>query len=362
MPAALSLRTSQRKKLLHYYRSHPDPSVRSRAHIILLLADGHPWTSIQAMLYCSSRPIDRWRERFENGGIDALLGRSPGSKPRWSEEAEAALRKALEHSPHELGYLAVNWSVPLLRKHVEKEWGQMPSDLQIRQELQRLNYVWKRPGLDLRGAKSPRVRRRLRLIRKKVRALPAGCAKLFEDETDLHLFPPLRAGWFQRGKPAKVPISGWNAKRTVYGTIDVETGRRTFVVRTGICAPDFHETLRSIRQAYGDRKVVLLLDKASRHTAHASANLATELDIGLIWLPQRTTNVNPMDRLWRWGKDNICANRQHPDIDSQANLFVEYLLSLSPQEALRKAGMLSGRFWLYRGVPGNSGLCLPACL
>jgi transposase len=330
MPAALLLRTSQRRELLHYYRSHPDPSVRSRAHIILLLADGHPWTSIEAMLFCSSRTIDRWRNRFENGGIDALLGQSPGSKPRWSEEAEAVLQEALEHSPHELGYLAVNWSVPLLQKHVEREWGQMPSDVQVRRELQRLNYVWKRPGLDLQGAKSQRVRERLRLIRKKVQGLPADCAKLFEDETDLHLFPPLRAGWFKRGKPANVMISGWNAKRTVFGRIDVETGQRTFVVRTGICAPDFHETLRSIRQAYGDRKVALLLDKASSHTAHASTDLAAELDIELIWLPPRTTKINPMDRLWRWGKDNVCANWQRPDIDSQANMFVEYLLSLSP--------------------------------
>src|SRR5262249_5754134 len=159
---------SQRKELLHSYRHHHDPSVRSRAHIILLLADGHLWSSIEAMLFWSSRTIDRWRERFENGGVDALLGRTPGSKSRCGEEAEAVLLGALEHSPDELGHLAVNWTVPLLRKHIENEWGQMPSDLQVRRELQRLNYVWKRPGLDLRGAKSPRVRRRLRLIRKKV--------------------------------------------------------------------------------------------------------------------------------------------------------------------------------------------------
>jgi hypothetical protein len=55
-----------------------------------------------------------------------------------------------------------------------------------------------------------------------------------------------------------------------------------------------------------------------------------------------------MDRLWRCGKEKICANRQHPDIDLQASKFVEYLLSLPPQEALRKAGLLSGRFWLHR--------------
>jgi hypothetical protein len=48
--------------------------------------------------------------------------------------------------------------------------------------------------------------------------------KLFADETDLLLFPPLRAEWFLRGKPADVPISGENAKRTVFGVVDVETG------------------------------------------------------------------------------------------------------------------------------------------
>ena len=113
-----------------------------------------------------------------------------------------------------------------------------------------------------------------------------------------------------------MPISGWNAKRTVFGTIDIETGRRTFVVRAGICAPDFHETLRTIREAYGDRKVVLLLDKASRHTAHSSKVLAADLNIQLIWLPARSTNINPMDRPWRRGKDKESRlNTQHPDIN-----------------------------------------------
>ena len=55
-----------------------------------------------------------------------------------------------------------------------------------------------------------------------------------------------------------------------------------------------------------------------------------------------------MDRLWKWGKDKICANKQYLSIDYQADRFIEYLLGLSAQEALRKAGLLSGRFWLFR--------------
>ena len=190
--------------------------------------------------------------------------------------------------------------------------------------------------------------RRLRAIRKRVRNLPDACAKLFEDETDLLLSPPLRAGWFLRGKPAEVPISGGNAKRTAFGTIDVGTGQRVFVSRDGACAIDFQESLRLIRQGYGDKEVALLLDGASRHSAHEPEELAADLGIELIDLPARASNINPMDRLWKWGKDKICADKQYLSIDSQADRFIQYSLGLSPQEALRKAGILSGRFWLFR--------------
>jgi hypothetical protein len=164
--------------------------------------------------------------------------------------------------------------------------------------MRQMDYIWKRPRHALRESKSPRVKRRLRLIRKKVRALPEGCAKLFKDETDLLLFPPIRAGWFLRGKPATVPISGENAKRVIFGTMDVDTGRRVLVSHEVPCAADLQVLLRKIRKAYGRRRVALLLDKASRHTAQTTADLAAELSIDFIWLPRRSTNVNPMDRLW----------------------------------------------------------------
>jgi hypothetical protein len=192
------------------------------------------------------------------------------------------------------------------------------------------------------------VRRGLRLLRTKVKGLPAGCGKLFEDETDLLLFPPLRAGWFLRGKEAHVRITGKNAKRTVFGTIDVEGGGRLFVAGEGACGIDFQVLLRLIRTKYGKRRVAVLLDRASRHTADESKRLAAELDIALLWLPSHCVNVNPLDRLWEAGKGRICANKQHMSVDYQAQFFIDYLLSLPDEEALRRAGILSKRFWLLR--------------
>ena len=74
MASALSVGSAQRKALLRLYRRHPDPAVRLRAHIILLLAEGHPWSLITSALFCSSRTIDCWKQRFEEDGLDALFG------------------------------------------------------------------------------------------------------------------------------------------------------------------------------------------------------------------------------------------------------------------------------------------------
>ena len=59
MTPSIVLQPTERQELLDLYRKHTDPEVRFRAHILLLLADGHSWQQVGAVLYCSSRTIDR---------------------------------------------------------------------------------------------------------------------------------------------------------------------------------------------------------------------------------------------------------------------------------------------------------------
>jgi transposase len=346
----LDLTRKEYRRLEAYLQDAPSTRVYRKVLAVLAVQDGTPVAEVAQVLRVHRLSVYNWLRAYDEARDPAALSdRYHGSRsPSWSAEIMATLQEAMEQSPDAWGYRAVNWTSPLLREHVEKSTGLKTSERTVRRLLHTLKYVWKRPRLVLRDARSPRVRRRLRLIRKKVRSLPAGCARLFEDETDLLLFPPLRAGWFLRGKPAEVPINGVNEKRTVFGAIDVDTGGRIFLSRVGACAPDFRAILREVRKAYGGRRVGLLLDKASRHTAQGSKDLAAELDIELIWLPPRSTNINPLDRLWRWGKDRMCANKQYLSIDYQADRFIEYLRGLTPQESLRQAGLLSLHCWLFR--------------
>ncbi len=180
-----------------------------------------------------------------------------------------------------------------------------------------------------------------------MRQLPPRGVGLFEDETDPLLFLPLRAGWARRGRPAPVPISGTNAKRVLFGVLNIETGYRLFLERRQQRGEDFRVFLEAIRQHHPGRHIALVLDEDRSHTAGASQARAEALGIEMLWLPKRSPHLNPMDHLWRHGKEVICGNHQYDSIQEQVERFAEYLKSLTPVEALVKAGALSDDFWIW---------------
>lgn len=200
--------------------------------------------------------------------------------------------------------------------------------------------------------------RKKRQIRRAISGLPGRSVLLVEDETDLLLFPPLRATWSQRGQPAQVLLSGWNAKRVVFGAMNLVTGHRLFQVRLQQRAEDFQAFLHCVRGHYRGWHVTLLLDGDRSHTAHASQDLAEQLGMRLLWLPKRSPELNPMDTLWGQGKDVVCANKQYATMDEQVDLFISFLYGLSNKETLLTSGVLSKRFWLHRILSKN--FCPPA--
>jgi transposase len=193
--------------------------------------------------------------------------------------------------------------------------------------------------------RTPRARKK-RALRRRAHGLPARTALLAEDETDLRLFPPLRAGWAKRGEPAPVPISGANAKRVVFGAMNLRTGTRLFRACRHGRGADFRSFLGLVRERYRGRGVALLLDEDSCHTAGESRRAAERLGVELLWLPTRSPHLNPMDHLWRHAKQAVCANRQYESIEEEVRRFVRYLEDLTAGQALNKAGAFADDFWL----------------
>lgn len=167
-----------------------------------------------------------------------------------------------------------------------------------------------------------------------------------EDETDVLLFPPLRAAWGQRGQSITVLLSGLNARRVIFGGLNLRTGKRLFLERERQRQEDFEAFVDLLHEHYRAWNVFLLLDEDPSHTGEEAQVLAEAYGIELVWLPKRAPELNPLDRLWGHAKSVVSANRQYGTIEEHVERLLDYLERLSDWEALSKSGVLSRNFWL----------------
>lgn len=169
---------------------------------------------------------------------------------------------------------------------------------------------------------------------------------LLQDETIVRLFPPLRMAWAPMGTQARVPITGENARRVIFGAINIRTGHRVLRRTTSLKQSAFATFLRELHRRYPGRRLWLLLDKHGSHKAAVNRRLARTFGIELVPLPRQCPELNAMDQLWRETKRCVSANRQFASIGEHAQAVEGWITRLTPRQALRKAGVLSKNYWL----------------
>lgn len=113
----------------------------------------------------------------------------------------------------------------------------------------------------------------------------------------------------------------------------------------------FQLILKLIRRRWCGWHIVLFLDKISAQRAARSRRLAKDLGIQLRYLPTACPELNPVDHLWRHLKNDILADKPLPGLQITLQYACAYLDRLSPHQRLRKAGVLSGHFWLHDVFP-----------
>jgi hypothetical protein len=94
---------------------------------------------------------------------------------------------------------------------------------------------WRRPRLVARG--DPDRDQVLTALHQHIRDLPSGAVLLAEDEAHLNLLPWVRTTWILRGQRQQVMTPGTNRRRTIFGAVDLATGRFLYqVTRMAISA------------------------------------------------------------------------------------------------------------------------------
>lgn len=326
----------QRKTLLHLYRHHPEPEVRHRAHILLLLADGYPWQTIAAVLYTSTSTIARWQQRFHDGGLLALVGHKPGRRSLfWSYWAGVTVRWVSRHTPRAFGFLRSRWTCALVVVLLWRWYQLAVSRETVRRWLHQADLVWRRPRPVVHRP-DPQRQAKLRALRQLLANLPADETALFQDEVDVNLNPKIGSMWMRRGKQAEVETPGDNAKRYLAGSMNWRTGRLLVTEgakRDGALFVRHLEDLRHRLRRY--RVIHIICDNARFHQAAKCKRLRQYLErwhhrIVLHYLPTYAPETNPIERLWWHLHDEITRNHSCRSLDELLDLVFRWLESRNP--------------------------------
>lgn len=334
MDGSIVLRGSQRKRLLQLYRKEPDPDVRLRAHVILLLADGCTWALITSVLFCSTATIARWKDRFEQNGIDALMEQNRG-RPEvacgpmrlW---AVMVVRWTLKLTPAFFGLIRSRWSCEALVLVLLENYQVRVSRETVRRWLAQEQVVWRRPRPVL-GPKDPQRTRKLRELRDFLQNLPPDQAAVFEDEVDVNSNPKIGCMWMPKGKQSQVLTPGTNEKKYIAGSLDWRTGRLVANAGPQRNAKLFVEHLDELRRHYRHCTVIhVICDNARFHTVNGSKLVKQYLErwshrIVLHYLPNYSPDANPIERVWWRMHERVTRNHRCEDLDELMDLVFQWL-------------------------------------
>jgi transposase len=166
------------------------------------------------------------------------------------------------------------------------------------------------------------------------------------DEVIVTETPPLYSCYGRIGQQVSIPITGSRAKRILHGVINVCSGAVLLLI-TDLWNEHTHQFfLEMVRTCWRGRRIILFEDRGTPHTAEESLETAASLGIELRFLPRATPELNAMDHLWRFVKGQALADRSTRSVDKSADAACQYLLAMKSKERMKKAGILSGNFWL----------------
>lgn len=147
------------------------------------------------------------------------------------------------------------------------------------------------------------------------------------DETAIALDPVLRKCWMKKGAQHTVPAP---AKRhqsfTVMGGYNWREDTICWSLPDRSNSEGMVTWLEHLMLAcYPTEFVVLVMDNASIHRSKMTqaAIALFEHRLLVVYLPPYASQLNPIERYWRHLKDQICANKLHPDLDTLCDEVVK---------------------------------------
>ncbi|MDX1418279.1 MAG: IS630 family transposase [Candidatus Promineifilaceae bacterium] len=235
------------------------------------------------------------------------------------------------------------WTLKKLVAWIQSKCTRSVSKNTIRTLLRQSGFSWKKCKKLLAKAKPEQRRQYIEQLSEMFLKMCAGQAILvYIDEAHFHQDLDLGYSWSMKGVPqwVKSTSPGLNAKVNFYGAYDFARGQ-CFLWQIEHFHSDhtiaFFQELAKWLDVKG-QTIYIILDGAPWHRSNRVAAAAKELGFTLIRLPAYSPDLNPIEGLWKWMREEITQLHCHPTLQALAEACHEFIhrINLEPNLLLKR--------------------------
>ena len=308
--------------------------------MILLSHHGLPAATIAGLLGCDPATVRRWIHRYNTHGTDGLADRPRAGRPRRGSPrlGERILRLLTQPKAWTIGRLWQRLGRPAISQRT------------LRRRVREVA-CWRRPRLVARG--DPDRDQILADLHQQLNQLPEGAVVLAEDETHLNLLPWVRATWIAPGTRQEVMTPGTNRRRTIFGAVDLGTGRFLYQVTRKAVSASFTAFCEQLLAAYPAAPVVAVVcdNVIIHHSKLVQRWLAAHPRLRVLHGARYSPHDNPVERIWAALKAWL-ANSPTLSIQGRLRQVHAFFRQRSPTQLLATAAPHSSP-WLPEGYMQN---------
>lgn len=299
------LSEQERTSLRLQHRCESERRYADRIKALLLWDEGWSFAEISRVLLLDESTIRGYRDMYESDGMERLLNDDwGGSKRRLSEGQEQELVEYLGEHLCSTTSEVCTW--------VLKHFGVQYSLRGMQHVLHRLGFVYKKtkrvPGKA--DAKAQRV-----FVKKLERLLAQKNAKdpvYFSDGTHpVHNSEPAY-GWILRGKEKQIRANTGRMRLNLNGALNAETHEVVIREDDTINAQSTIRLFQQLEELHPKaEKIYVVLDNARYYRSRLVKEYVLSSRIDLLFLPPYAPNLNLIERLWKFFKKKVLANRYY---------------------------------------------------
>ena len=152
---------------------------------------------------------------------------------------------------------------------------------------------------------------------------------MFFDEGRFGLMSSLKRLWSEKGKGCEVKAKQGYKNFYVYTSVDIRNGESFSLLLPEVNTKMMNLYLEELSKEYKDKKILLIMDQAGWHK---SKKLKVPENIEIEYQPPYSPELNPVERLWKWLKNNTIHNRIFEKLEDILNAVCKELKKMTKEK------------------------------